>query len=44
MDNIIYIFVITAGCAVLFNLIFRRYGIPTIIGYIATGIFISQLL
>lgn len=43
MDNLVYIFIIAAGAAILFNLIFRRYGIPTIIGYIATGIFISQL-
>lgn len=43
MDEIVYIFVIAAGSAILFNLIFRRYGIPTIIGYIATGMLISQL-
>ena len=43
MDNLVYIFIIAAGAAILFNLVFRRYGIPTIIGYIATGIFISQL-
>ncbi|MCR8695686.1 MULTISPECIES: cation:proton antiporter [Campylobacter] len=43
MDNLVYIFIIAAGCAILFNLIFRKYEIPTIIGYIATGVFISQL-
>ena len=43
MDNSVYIFVIGAGAVILFNLLFRKYDIPTIIGYIATGVFISLI-
>ncbi|WP_096029025.1 cation:proton antiporter [Campylobacter lanienae] len=43
MENFVYIFVIGAGAVILFNLLFRKYDIPTIIGYIATGVFISLI-
>ncbi len=37
------IIVTTIFIATVFNIVFTKYQIPTIIGYIATGLFISQI-
>lgn len=42
MENFLELFLWTAACTVILNVIFKRYDIPTIIGYIFTGIVISK--
>lgn len=44
METILAAFLITTAFAVLLNLVFKRFGIPTIIGYIVTGTLISSAL
>ena len=43
MDSIIVLFLTATASAVVLNVLFKRFHIPTIIGYIVTGTFISQL-
>lgn len=41
MGDFLEIFLITSGLAVLLNVFFKKFEIPTIIGYILVGIIIS---
>ncbi|EIT8331152.1 cation:proton antiporter [Campylobacter coli] len=43
MDNFLEIFLITAALAIVLNVIFKKFEIPTIIGYIAAGEIISKI-
>lgn len=43
MDNFLEIFLITAALAIVLNVIFKKFEIPTIIGYIAAGEIISEI-
>ncbi|EDK4935096.1 potassium transporter [Campylobacter jejuni] len=43
MDNFLEIFLITVAIAIVLNAIFKKFEIPTIIGYIATGEIISEI-
>jgi len=43
VENIVFIILIATMVAVFLNLLLNRFQIPTIIGYIITGIFISYL-
>ncbi|MCX2682481.1 cation:proton antiporter [Campylobacter sp. MIT 21-1685] len=43
MDNFLGIFLVAATSAIVLNVIFKRFEIPSIIGYIITGILISQV-
>lgn len=43
MDNFLEIFLITVAIAIILNVIFKKFEIPTIIGYIAAGEIISEL-
>ncbi|HED6851100.1 TPA: cation:proton antiporter [Campylobacter coli] len=43
MDNFLEIFLITAAIAIVLNVIFKKFEIPTIIGYIAAGEIISEI-
>ncbi|EAJ5693098.1 potassium transporter [Campylobacter fetus] len=42
MDNFLELFLAATAFAIVLNVFFKRYEIPTIIGYIVTGIFISK--
>lgn len=42
MDKILIAFLLTTALAVLLNLVFKRFNIPTIIGYIVIGTLISE--
>ncbi len=43
MENIILLFLVSTAIAVILNVIFKRFDIPTIIGYVLTGVAISQI-
>lgn len=43
MDNFLEIFLITVAIAIVLNVIFKKFEIPTIIGYIAAGEIISEI-
>lgn len=43
MEHFLALFLVSTAFAVLLNVFFKRYAIPTIIGYIITGIFITKL-
>lgn len=43
MNSLIVLFLTASALAVVLNVLFKRFEIPTIIGYIVTGTFISQL-
>lgn len=43
MDAFLELFLVAAALAVVLNVLFKRFSIPTIIGYIATGICIAQI-
>lgn len=42
MDKILAAFLLTTALTVILNLVFKRFSIPTIIGYIVTGTLISE--
>lgn len=43
MDLFIQIFLVVTLFSIVLNIIFKKFGMPTIIGYIATGIFLSRI-
>lgn len=43
MNNFLEIFLVASISVIIFNVIFKKFEIPSIIGYIITGILISQL-
>ena len=43
MEEILLAFLLTAATAIVLNVIFEKFGIPTIIGYIITGTVASEL-
>ncbi len=43
MESFLIIFLTTAACAVVLNVVLKRFEIPTIIGYIFTGVIISMI-
>ncbi|WP_348519240.1 hypothetical protein, partial [Campylobacter lari] len=42
MDAFITLFLTAVAVAVVLNVILKKFGIPTIIGYIATGLFVRE--
>ncbi|CUU76897.1 sodium/hydrogen exchanger family protein [Campylobacter hyointestinalis subsp. hyointestinalis] len=43
MDGFLELFLVATACAVVLNVVFKRYEMPTIIGYIITGILIAKI-
>ncbi|TEY02677.1 cation:proton antiporter [Campylobacter sp. US33a] len=43
MENFLQVFLVATSCAIVLNVIFKKFEIPTIIGYIVTGVVISSL-
>lgn len=43
MDIFVELFLVATACAVILNVLFKKYAIPTIIGYIVTGVIISKV-
>ena len=43
MENSLVIFIVTLAIATLLNILLKRYEIPTIIGYILSGLIISSI-
>ena len=43
MVNFLQVFLIAVSSAVILNVFLKRFELPTIIGYILTGIILSQI-
>ncbi|ANE36081.1 K+/H+ antiporter [Campylobacter iguaniorum] len=43
MEHFLVLFLIATAFSVVLNVFFKRFEIPTIIGYIVTGVFIAQI-
>lgn len=43
MEHFLALFLATVACSVVLNVILRRFDIPTIIGYIFTGIIVNKI-
>ncbi|WP_257912582.1 glutathione-regulated potassium-efflux system protein, KefB/KefC family [Campylobacter lari] len=42
MEEFLNVFLVAVAFAVILNVILKKFGIPTIIGYIATGLFVRE--